>query len=684
MKASSLVRFLVPALALLVAMTLGGIVQAQPIFPTASGCKESAILTTEQFFNPGTGGFTIDRTIIPGEDTRVVLGSWVIVDGFVGDPTAGAPATPNCAASPGDLNPTYVIKMVAKPISGDPVAVGVKTVTFWLDNDVDGHITEGKDTQFSAPLPGTCLTSAAGCELSFGNRPLFTGAGVGGGLADSAGFPIPGVPCTAPGGGPSCGALVLVADLENSKAGATLQVRLEGFTADLVNLGPPFGPGAFSSDFAPQYKKQASNSRVIVQGSSAGPGILSPAVNNASGNPETGALGIGVTGIRTRDDRGGLAGTQERDARPGDREYFVGLVGVCDGGELVTNQIAILPPIAGATPTIAGGLGAIPCIATTVGATDLLPTNIVRIRVGVSGPGAQWVQAVHIYADDCLAPDPATLTPCGWALPLGGTASVLFEAGELIYSAIPVNGVVAVGSLEQTLLTSGGTPLVLVPGVVGGPNFPSLLYFTMDIDDRANASQVLVQVAIDVADVPGGPPGFPGVGTSRLLRTKPQEFTVQISGSAAPPPLGGVEQFDTNKNGVIDDAEFFNAIDQWVDGGITDDLFFRVLDAWVAQTPVAGTSLEGLSLKAVKLSTSNRATTFVASGQGITSMGVEIFDLAGRQVFAQQTTGTRLTWNLSAQGGETVANGVYFYMVTVRGADGQTLRSEVKKLVVLR
>ena len=112
MKAGSVFKLVGLATALLLATLLGSATQtaAQPIFPYASGCKESAVLTTERFFNLlPSGAFTIDRTVIPGEDTEVVLGSWVIIDGWVADPTAGALSTPNCAA-PGasDGNPTYV------------------------------------------------------------------------------------------------------------------------------------------------------------------------------------------------------------------------------------------------------------------------------------------------------------------------------------------------------------------------------------------------------------------------------------------------------------------------------------------------------------------------------------------------------------------------------------------------
>jgi len=650
------------------AATLGGIVQAQPTFPTASGCKESAILTTEQFLNPGTGAFTTDRTVTPGEDTQVVLGAWVVIDGWVPDPTAGAPATPNC---PGysDANPTYVVKLVAKPVSGDPVAVGVQSVTWWYDNDVDGHITPGKDTQIGAAMPGTCLTSAEGCVLSFGNTPIFGPTGAG--LADSLGLPL--VACLAPGGGPSCGGIILKAELANSQPGATLQIRLEGFAADLVNLNVPFGPGAFSSDFAPQYKKAASNTRVVVQGIAGAPGVLSPGVNNASGNPETGVIATNVSGIRTRDDRGGLAGTTERDARPGDREYIVGIVTLCEAAEPVVDRAILLPPIAGATPAIAGGLAALPCIGVAA-PVDGLPTNIVRIRVGVSGPGAQWVQAVHVYADTS-----AVAGATGWAFTgLAGTAAAaLFEPGEEILSQIPVNGIASIGSLEQTLTTSGGMPLVLAQG----PALPALLYLTIDIDDRATASEVTVQLAVDVADVPGGPPFFGPTGTSRLLRTTPAEFKVQISGPTGAP--SGVAQYDTNGNGVIDDSEFFDAIDDWIAGTIDDTLFFQVLDAWVSQTTVASAAMEP-GLSPVTLRAGSRALTFAVSGQGIASLGVEIFNLNGEKIFAQETAGTQLTWNLLTADGRPVANGVYLYVVTIQDANGQILRSEVRKLIVLR
>jgi len=646
---------------LLSALSMGN---AQPIFQPASGCKEAAIVTTEQALNPGTGAFTQDRTILPGEDTTVVLGAWLILDAFVADPTAN-PANPNCPSSPGDGNPLYVVRLALRPVSGDPQAVGVKTVTFWLDNDFDGQFTPGRDTQFGTPLPGSCLVSSEGCVLTFGNSPIFGGPA---GLADPT-FGGLCLPLTTAGG---CAAIFAVADIENPQSGATLQVRLEGKAANLVNNPLPIG-----SDFSPQFAKTASSIRVRVEGVSSGPGPgrrggdgrLSPGVNNGSGNPEGGFQGISARGIRTRDDVGGPFGSPERDARPGDREYFVGIVALCDGGDIVTEEVTLTPPVAGVL-TIAGGLGAIPCIGPGDG--DGNPLNVVRVRVGVSGSGAPWVQAVHVYADTGMG--------SGWGGP--GTGGTLFEPGEQILSAIPVNGVAAVGSLEQTLMTSGGTPLVLGPGLPGGP--PGLLYVTVDIDDRALASQVTVQVAVDVADIPG-------TTSSNLLRTRPQAFTFRIAGAEdggrgpAPEP-GGLQPFDTNGNCVIDDPEFFTAVDAWVNGQIDNSTFFDLIDAWIQQINVC-TSGSSLS-SPIALNVGRTGVAFEASGPQVqdrdVTLGVRIHDLAGRTIWAGQTVGPRLIWRYRAQTGLPVANGVYLYAVTIRGANGEILHREVRKLLVLR
>jgi hypothetical protein len=68
-----------------------------------------------------------------------------------------------------------------------------------------------------------------------------------------------------------------------------------------------------------------------------------------------------------------------------------------------------------------------------------------------------------------------------------------------------------------------------------------------------------------------------------------------------------------------------------------------------------------------------------ASGEGIASVGVELFDLSGRRLLTQQGEGRELTVTVNG-----LANGVYLYVARVRGFDGQEYVSGVRKLVIVR
>lgn len=71
-------------------------------------------------------------------------------------------------------------------------------------------------------------------------------------------------------------------------------------------------------------------------------------------------------------------------------------------------------------------------------------------------------------------------------------------------------------------------------------------------------------------------------------------------------------------------------------------------------------------------------------GSGIAAAQIEGFDLAGRRRFAAETAGDTLQWQMLDGHGRSLANGVYLYVVTVRGQSGEVWRSEVRKLVLLR
>ena len=76
---------------------------------------------------------------------------------------------------------------------------------------------------------------------------------------------------------------------------------------------------------------------------------------------------------------------------------------------------------------------------------------------------------------------------------------------------------------------------------------------------------------------------------------------------------------------------------------------------------------------------------FAVQGQGIESVQAQVFALSGKLVYDSGfVEGNALSWNLLSDRGKRVANGVYLYVVMVRGFSGEVIRSEVKKLVVLR
>ena len=92
-----------------------------------------------------------------------------------------------------------------------------------------------------------------------------------------------------------------------------------------------------------------------------------------------------------------------------------------------------------------------------------------------------------------------------------------------------------------------------------------------------------------------------------------------------------------------------------------------------------------LSLHGVQaLAQTNGSYQFRAQGTGITGLSVQVFDLGGVTVFDREAAGQALVFQPLSQAGQPLANGVYLYVVTAKGYHGQTIRSAVKKLVILR
>lgn len=191
-----------------------------------------------------------------------------------------------------------------------------------------------------------------------------------------------------------------------------------------------------------------------------------------------------------------------------------------------------------------------------------------------------------------------------------------------------------------------------------------------------------------------GPEGRGRQGTLALARGGLRFLTVTDEPTflpvEVPPVIGGsgavrLRGFDANGNDRLDDPEFFAVIDAWIAGMLDDATFFLAIDLWVAQRPIssAGTGRGALRVRAGPSGVFFHVQALGPSGPG-TRLTVRIYTLDGRPLFAGSTKGKTLRWNYRGRDGKAVPNGVYLYEVTVQGQDGQTLRSEIRKLLVLR
>ena len=75
---------------------------------------------------------------------------------------------------------------------------------------------------------------------------------------------------------------------------------------------------------------------------------------------------------------------------------------------------------------------------------------------------------------------------------------------------------------------------------------------------------------------------------------------------------------------------------------------------------------------------------FSVQGDGVLLAQIQVFDLAGRAVFASNWSKGDLVWNLQIQAGKSIANGVYLYTAWVRGPNGKIFATGLKKFIVQR
>lgn len=152
---------------------------------------------------------------------------------------------------------------------------------------------------------------------------------------------------------------------------------------------------------------------------------------------------------------------------------------------------------------------------------------------------------------------------------------------------------------------------------------------------------------------------------------------------------------DANGNGTLDDAEIRQAIQYWILGQtvpganqVIDDTAVRqLIQLWILGGPVSARAAGPIPLNTHALSV--RALhplewEIAPQAPDVATLQVQLYDLSGRLLLDESTTGRRLRFDLRTNAGAPLANGVYLYVITARGADGATWRSETGKLVAMR
>ena len=651
-----------------------------------SACRVGGVVSLEQFT---TTGFSNVRTAAP--EGKYVAGAWVVADNYV--PDASVVGAPNCdgngdAIDDADLN---LMGVRLTPTHASAAEADIQEVKLVHDVNLNGLYEPGLDLVLQT-ASGDALDSQTGAQFAYGPQAP---------LALLKNPTLQRETCTKENVDEENCAIGLLAIVEvgpDPKTNAQFGLQLHAAAGDIPGAsGGNIMAARVSSGFSSSRNPQASNVRIQIVGGQPSSETDLAHLSNGSGNPETAVRPIQFTGGQSGE--GLLTRFRKPSITPGTREAIAIAVGVCDGGELANTNASILPSIANSTPAIAGGLSSLPCI--TSDNIDDLATGVNGATLVFDGPLARYLGTVRMYVDlqeNICAVDgggPGYLTPGNGRL---------FEVGEQVAQVVPSYNE-ATGEMiarfgpqqAQVLFTERDTP-VATPG--SGTFRPVIIVFTVDIDESAPGGNVGVNLALstydDTAqDIRGACSEYitslAGLGKtspfncgSNVLNAGPETSTFRVEGNFAVEVPRAPGDFDANGNGRIDDDELFEALNAWTTEEINDDLFFDTLEAWVRQSPVIPSTASALDLRDVALGADEDATTFVAHGQGIRGLSVDVYSLDGEGVAHLSAPGQSLQWGHVNNEGQPVANGVYLYRVTVEGADGATMSGPVRKLVVLR
>jgi hypothetical protein len=122
----------------------------------------------------------------------------------------------------------------------------------------------------------------------------------------------------------------------------------------------------------------------------------------------------------------------------------------------------------------------------------------------------------------------------------------------------------------------------------------------------------------------------------------------------------------------------------WPPVTATQPYFITVLDCGAFTTASEPQLLVPLQVHDIQVEPQGGQLRVEATGVGIASVRLQLYDLAGRLMLNKESQGDTLTLPFKTLQGRALANGVYLSVVRVRGLDGREYVSEVRKLVILR
>lgn len=335
-----------------------------------------------------------------------------------------------------------------------------------------------------------------------------------------------------------------------------------------------------------------------------------------------------------------------------------------------------MPLVANSSVKIMTGGGGTPGAARLIIARS--PTDPWKLLVSVAGvpwPGLGDLEAQLIFDPDVLeivhntAGNPRVRALNGYEL---ASLRVNNIAGEMdfVLALRPGRSPITEGAVLEIAIRPGDTAFCLASEV----EFDASALSMRDANDNsleADVSDATVRLELRAGDVT-----LDGVlsrrdarEAARLIGKRPADFPatererrrLQLMAADVAPPFGEVTATDV----------------RWLQEAIVKQ---RVLPGSacdrLAEWALAGAGWQVAS----SVRQHAQSYEFIAQGAQVAETTVELFTLAGRRLLQESAAGRRVMLSPGAA----LPNGVYLYVITVRGWDGQERRSAVRKLVVLR